>query len=285
MKGCEACGFASNPPVAVRCQVCGEALAQEPRRGRRAPKGPWLRHLLCRVGSAPIELTPDEPFTIGRGTECDLVIPSQRVSRVHAELRWVGGRPVVRDLGSQNGTLVGGRAVTEHRLEGGEELVVGPYRMTYRCVPGEGSVTRVLNVLDESARTQLVLDSALEGRLEELSALQLLSSLELHQRSGTLELFDADGDDALVVVREGRPVHARVGERTGDEALLLVVQRERGRFAFSCEPREVPENVSSDATITGTSLEAGQRLDERLTRPLRSRDLGFGDLGDLDDEG
>ena len=57
---------------------------------------------------API---PDRPVKLGRGLDCDVVVPSPRVSRQHAELAPTPGGLQVRDLGSTNGTTVDGRRV------------------------------------------------------------------------------------------------------------------------------------------------------------------------------
>lgn len=48
---------------------------------------------------------------IGRLAGCDLRLGDPTVSRVHAELRFEGGRWVVYDLGSSNGTYVNDRRV------------------------------------------------------------------------------------------------------------------------------------------------------------------------------
>src|SRR5690606_9298857 len=43
----------------------------------------------------------------------------------HAEIRREGGRYVLVDVGSRNGTLVNGRPIQRHVLEGGEEIEFG----------------------------------------------------------------------------------------------------------------------------------------------------------------
>jgi len=47
-------------------------------------------------------------LTIGRGADCDLVLQDTQVSRHHAQLRRYGDQWLLVDLGSTNGTLVGG---------------------------------------------------------------------------------------------------------------------------------------------------------------------------------
>ncbi len=60
-------------------------------------------------------------FTVGRAPSCDIPIADDSVSRVHAEIVIIGkDRMVVRDLGSQNGTILI-RQGREFRL--GEETI------------------------------------------------------------------------------------------------------------------------------------------------------------------
>jgi len=68
----------------------------------------------------------DEPITFGRGEENDVVLPSTKSSRVHAELRHEADRGwVLLDRDSRNGTWVNGERVTAHQLEPGDEIVMG----------------------------------------------------------------------------------------------------------------------------------------------------------------
>src|SRR5437667_12871352 len=53
-------------------------------------------------------------FKIGRGETCHLRPNSEQVSREHAAFSIAGDDVSVRDLGSRNGTLVNGKAITEH---------------------------------------------------------------------------------------------------------------------------------------------------------------------------
>lgn len=71
--------------------------------------------LLLVQGQADYRLRatlPNRTCTVGRGAECDVVIEDPSVSRRHALLELVGGGVRVSDLGSRNGTWVGGELVT-----------------------------------------------------------------------------------------------------------------------------------------------------------------------------
>ncbi len=69
----------------------------------------------------------DIDATVGRAPGCSVLLDDPTVSSRHARLSPQGGRLVVDDLGSRNGTLVNGRRVkgpTELSL--GDRLGVGP---------------------------------------------------------------------------------------------------------------------------------------------------------------
>src|SRR5262249_42335965 len=66
-------------------------------------------------------------FKIGRGETCHLRPNSEQVSREHAEFTITGDAVMVSDLGSRNGTLVNGKALTaEYRLKDRDLVQVGP---------------------------------------------------------------------------------------------------------------------------------------------------------------
>src|SRR5215210_8065290 len=63
--------------------------------------------------------------TIGR-EGCEITIPDPDVSRRHAAIQIVGEELSIEDLGSTNGTLVNGEAITERRsLRDGDEVQIG----------------------------------------------------------------------------------------------------------------------------------------------------------------
>ncbi len=75
----------------------------------------------------------EEPVTIGRLPECDVILGDPNVSRRHAEIRRQGTGFVVVDLGSTNGTRVNGAGVKERRLVDGDEITVGGTRIRFEA--------------------------------------------------------------------------------------------------------------------------------------------------------
>lgn len=63
---------------------------------------------------------------IGREqNECEVVIPDPRISRLHAEVLRSGGRVLLVDRNSSNGTWVGGKRVAHHELRDGDIINFG----------------------------------------------------------------------------------------------------------------------------------------------------------------
>ncbi len=72
---------------------------------------------------------------IGRASDNDIVLPDERVSRHHGQLASRQGTLVYTDLGSTNGSYVGGMAVTEIALGQGDELQIGDSAITVELEP------------------------------------------------------------------------------------------------------------------------------------------------------
>ena len=71
-------------------------------------------------------------LVLGRGERCDVLLDDRDCSREHAEAMRDGEGVLLRDLGSKNGIVMGGRSLTERRLRSGDEFMLG--RSTLRLV-------------------------------------------------------------------------------------------------------------------------------------------------------
>jgi hypothetical protein len=69
----------------------------------------------------------DKPvLTVGRLSSNDIQVPSQRVSRLHAKIRWENNVWVIEDAESLNGLVIRGQLVEWHVLSNGDRVHVAP---------------------------------------------------------------------------------------------------------------------------------------------------------------
>jgi len=97
----------------------GDSLTKK-RDGREPPGGHRLL-IFWEGGSQAHELHREGRVELGRAPECGVCIPHESVSRRHASLSWREGAWAIEDLGSSNGTFVGGA-----RLDEGVPHAIGP---------------------------------------------------------------------------------------------------------------------------------------------------------------
>ncbi len=98
-----------------------------------------------------------EPVVVGRNAACKLVLDDGKVSAVHAELVATEQGVRVRDLGSRNGTFVGGVRVGEVYLSTPSKLRIGetevifepvrPERITVSTIPSFGPMVAASPVM------------------------------------------------------------------------------------------------------------------------------------------
>ncbi len=87
---------------------------------------------LAALSEGP-DIPLDKPIVlIGRHQECDIQIPSRKISRRHCCIAQVANYLVVRDLGSTNGIRINGVRVQEGRLHKGDEITIGNVRYEVR---------------------------------------------------------------------------------------------------------------------------------------------------------
>jgi pSer/pThr/pTyr-binding forkhead associated (FHA) protein len=115
---------------AVRGHVSAEAPAKSRRTEAPAP-------LLALVVTSPesnrrtIEIR--RPLVVGRGANADIALEDAFASDRHARFDTTDGRLFVEDLGSTNGTIVNGEAVTRRTpLAAGDTIRIGGTIMEVR---------------------------------------------------------------------------------------------------------------------------------------------------------
>lgn len=77
---------------------------------------------------------------VGRGVDASVWIDAPGISRHHARIVVSGGEATLEDLGSKNGTYIGGHQVTKpHRLANGDRIRFGSVVITFRIPEPPGS--------------------------------------------------------------------------------------------------------------------------------------------------
>jgi len=260
---CPGCNY-ENKPDADTCNLCGVVLRRTVKKGGTVQMqvAPELRarHTLESVGSQPLELAVGVELTIGRQATCGLAIPSTRVSRLHAVIRWEGDRPLLVDKGSSNGTFVGGKRVKEHALQSGDELEIGPYLCIYRLHDPLGQKQPV-EVADIAERTSTIggKGALFSGSIGDQGIVEVLQGLEFNTKTGTLEVFNKEGD-GWISVQHGIPLAASANGKKDEEAILSLLAMKTGRFTFSPDLETKERRVRS--TFTALLLEWGRRVDD-----------------------
>lgn len=166
---CTACG-AENPEGARFCAHCGTALVRLPA-DRVAdttstislagsdlesdsgvelaaddaaavatlPPGTALLAVLRGPNAGSRFLLDSDLTLVGRHPDSDIFLDDVTVSRRHAEFYRQGGRFVVRDVGSLNGTYVNRERIEETDLHEGDEVQVGKFRLVFLLGPGHAA--------------------------------------------------------------------------------------------------------------------------------------------------
>ncbi len=111
--------------------------------------------------STRLPLPVEGVMVLGRGPSCGVVLEDALVSREHAEIVIAGGEATLSDLGSQNGTTLNGRTLTESRaVFAGDVIGIGGAAIVLVGAPAaaRGSTLALpafrQRVADESARAQ-----------------------------------------------------------------------------------------------------------------------------------
>jgi Mg-chelatase subunit ChlD len=79
-----------------------------------------------------ISFSRDE-ILIGRGEECDVIIPHSSISREHVRIKKLKPGYVIFDLKSKNGTTVNGRPIVENLLKDGMNVKIGDVEFVFRA--------------------------------------------------------------------------------------------------------------------------------------------------------
>jgi len=197
----------------------------------------------------------EDPVSIGRAPENNLVLTDAAVSRQHARIEAQQGIHLLIDLTHRQRTKVNGRPIDRHELTNGDEIAVGPFVLSYQT-----DVTIADEIQQAPPAETLLWLSPVESTLYD--------QLCIKARAGRLN----DGESRLWSVKD------KLDQAdTGDRAVAMLLQEtmqiipaDRGQVIFPSEREDgtvaasLPEDAYSDipvsATVIRQVLATGQAL-------------------------
>jgi hypothetical protein len=90
---------------------------------------------------------------IGRGRDADITVDDTGTSRQHVEILWDGQRAQARDLGSTNGSTMGGERFSQVALPPDSVIQIGRTRIVFRVL-AQGEQTAPLRRFDGATARQ-----------------------------------------------------------------------------------------------------------------------------------
>ena len=168
-----------------------------------------------------------DEFIIGRGSDCNIVLPERQVSRHHVRITQENSRYILHDLNSKNGTHLNGVQVQEKaRLQDGDEIQIA---LAVKLVFVGTDATIPLSFESPGTQGNLVIDEA--QRAVVINEQELRPPLSLAQFR-LLELLYNNGgavcsrDEIVSVVWPGTD-----GMGVSEQAIDALVRRLRDRLA------------------------------------------------------
>jgi signal transduction histidine kinase len=124
--------------------------------------------------------------TLGRGSNCDVILDDDSVSRLHARIyQDPFGRWIVEDLGSHNGVMVEGQRVKAHAVLPGQKIGISHFTLSLseesdqQAVPGS-AIQSAIPIVDKGPGEDIV--SYKPGQTSELSPALMQHLNELTDR-------------------------------------------------------------------------------------------------------
>ncbi|AKT40851.1 uncharacterized protein CMC5_050060 [Chondromyces crocatus] len=180
----------------------------------RPPQAHVMLVVYHRQGSETVRLQEGTGVVVGRDPSADLVIPERSLSRRHARFTLERSDVLVEDLGSTNGTFLGGQQIKRGVLKPGEEVMLGEITASLRVLATTETPVLNLEALD-------ALRGAVDGgRRDE----------EGEPRSSTLTpIANPPPDDAGIVMRSAvmRPI-METAMRLARSSAPVLIQGETG---------------------------------------------------------
>lgn len=168
-----------------------------------------------------------EETTIGRKPENTIHIDNLAVSSRHARVFKIGGKAILEDLGSTNGTFVNDKPVTKHVLQHGDAVLIGKHTLSYVELADQAAEPAAPEPAKQDDKTMVLSPqarAALEAKAGKapmpLGGVQLMAGA---QSGRTIELTAA-----LTSIGKGEDCKIRVKGLTVGKQAAVITRRPSG---------------------------------------------------------
>jgi two-component system, cell cycle response regulator len=199
------------------------------------------------------------PFTVGRHPTNSLRVDEDSISRFHARIVKQGDEFLVEDMGSRNGTFIGGKRVTRGKLEHDGWLQFGP-RVSFRFSMTDVREERLLRKLYESSTRDALTGAYNRMHFEERLRAEVAYALR-HRTQASLLVLDLD---------HFKRINDTYGHPAGDavlkgatDACIRALRTEDVFARFGGEEFAV--------VLRGIELKGAARLAERLRQAVAAQ--------------
>jgi CheY-like chemotaxis protein len=214
---------------------------------------PFCEVLLAEDGTDALLKAIDDPPDV---ILCDYKMPG------------VNGRQLFEKLRAREGTrhipflFMASRTDIEERLrpliDGAEDFIAKPFLLKDLVRSAKKVIDRLhLEKLQKKASRPGVI----QGRLEEMSMIDLMQSLEMGQKSCRLQV-QKGAERAELYFASGQCRDAKIDNLAGDDAVLKVVLWTEGEFEIDFNAANISTATTTTRTTTGLLMEAMRLMDE-----------------------
>ena len=225
-----------------------------------------LRFVAGKDQGREFPLPPDLNIVIGRVNDADLLLLDEKISRKHAKISTHGGRVMIEDLASRNGTFVNGVRIRSVELQEGDQIVVGSSTIKLASISEvrpRSAQPGVAAGLAAPTGAATAFSPLISGSIHEMPLPDLLQLFSSSRKSGVLTIRSDQGI-GKVYLREG---HVYYAEIEGNPLVRLYKAFYRmfrwTEGAFDLQP-VTEHHVTQEMTESTTSLmlEGMRQLDE-----------------------
>jgi len=214
---------------------------------------PFCEVIVAADGADALLKVVDDPPDV---VLCDYKMPGLNGRQLFEKLR---GREATRHIPF---LFMASRADIEERLrplvDGAEDFIAKPFLVKDLVRSAKKVVDRLhLEKLQKRASRPGVI----QGRLEEMSMIDLMQSLEMGQKSCRLQV-QKGSERAELFFASGQCRDAKIGNLNGDDAVFKIVLWTEGEFEIDFNAANASSANTTTRSTTGLLMEAMRLMDE-----------------------